>query len=114
MSKKLIVLGAGIAMVLPLVAMAQIIPALPPSPVTTVAGIVDILNFVLRIVFTVLLIVAIAFILFAAFKYLTAMGDPAKVMEAHKALLWAAVAIGVALIATGVRAIVETILRRQG
>lgn len=114
MSKKIIVCGASIAtIVLPFAAFA-VIETTPGSPVTSVGGIIDILDFVIRIVFTVLMIAAIAFILYAAFKYLTAMGDAAKVMEAHKALLWAAVAIAVALVATGVRAIVESVLRRQG
>jgi threonine/homoserine/homoserine lactone efflux protein len=66
---------------------------------------------VIRIIFTLLMIAAIAFILYAAFKYLTAMGDAAKVQEAHRALLWAAVAIAVALIATGVRSIVNSVLQ---
>jgi hypothetical protein len=114
MAKKIALLSVGVAtLLMPVVTLAQI-QTLPPSPVTSVRGIIDVLNFVLRIIFTVLMIAAIGFILYAAFKYLTAMGDPGKVAEAHKALLWAAVAIAVALVATGVRAIVESILGRQG
>lgn len=113
-TKKIALVCAGIAtLAMPFAALAQI-ETLPSSPVTSVRNIVDILNFVIRIIFTVLMIVAIGFILYAAFKYLTAMGDAAKVQEAHRALLWAAVAIAVALVATGVRAIVESVLRRQG
>jgi len=114
MTKKIVLLGAGVAtLILPLATMAQI-ESTPPSPVTSVGGIVDVLNFVIRIIFTVLMIVAIAFILYAAFKYLTAMGDPAKITDAHRALLGAAIAIAVALLATGVRAIVNSVLTRSG
>jgi hypothetical protein len=111
MAKKIVLVGAGIAtLALPFAALAQI-ETLPPSPVSSVQGIIDVLNFVIRIIFTLLMIAAIAFILYAAFKYLTAMGDAAKVQEAHRALLWAAVAIAVALIATGVRSIVNSVLQ---
>ncbi len=113
MTKKIVLLGSGIAiLVLPFAAMA-VIENTPPSPVTSVGGIVDVLDFVVRIIFTVLMITAIAFILWAAFKYLTAMGDPGKIGDAHRALLGAAIAIAIALVATGVRKIVETILLRQ-
>lgn len=114
MVSKIMLVGAGIAtLAMPFAAFAQI-EGLPSSPVTRVGQLIDILNFVIRILFTVLMIAAVAFILYAAFKYLTAMGNPEQVAMAHKALLWAAVSIAVALIATGVRSIVTSILQRQG
>ncbi len=113
-AKKIVLLGVGAStLLMPFAAMAQIQP-LPDSPVRSVSDVISVLNFIVRIIFTVLMIVAIAFILYAAFKYLTAMGSPERVQEAHRALLWAAVAIAVALVATGVRAIIESILRRTG
>lgn len=115
MAKKIILFGAGIAMLaMPFAAFAQFVEYLPEAPVAGIEDIINVLNFVVRIVFTVLMIAAIGFILFAAFKYLTAMGDAAKIQEAHKALLGAAAAIAVALLATGVRAIVESVLRARG
>ncbi len=122
MSKRIIHIGAKAAalamiamLVMPLFvapvleAQERVRPLITPT-ITTVADILGILQFVIRIIFTLLLIVAVGFILFAAFKYLTAMGDPAKVGEAHKALLSAAIAIAVALLATGVEFIVRNIL----
>jgi fumarate reductase subunit D len=112
---KLILKVSAAAMMLAVTAtpvLAQVVGTLPASQVTGVDQIINIINYIVRVIFTVLMIVAIAFILWAAYKYLTAMGDPGKVADAHKALLSAAIAIAVALIATGVRAIVEGILRQ--
>lgn len=113
---KLVALGIlgilALQFALPVAVMAQVQP-LPPSPITDIAGVIRVLKFIVDIVFTVLMIVAIAFILIAAFKYLTAMGDATKVQDAHKMLLYAAVAIALGLIAKGVEAIVRSILQRQ-
>jgi magnesium-transporting ATPase (P-type) len=98
---------------MPLLSNAQIEPY-PQSPVRSISDILAVLRFVVRIVFTLLMIVAIIMIIYAGFKYLTAMGDPGAIQTAHRALVWAAVAIAVGLIAEGVRAIVESILTRQG
>lgn len=101
---------AMIAMlVMPALAVPIVGPPTAPA-IDEVGDIMRILNFIINIIFTLLMIVAIGFILFAAFKYLTAMGDPAKVGEAHKALLSAAIAIAVALVSRGVQALVANIL----
>jgi magnesium-transporting ATPase (P-type) len=100
---------------MPLLSNAQgAIEPYPQSPVRSISDIVAVLRFVVRIVFTLLMIVAIIMIIYAGFKYLTAMGDPGAIQTAHRALVWAAVAIAVGLLAEGVRAIVESILTRQG
>lgn len=57
-------------------------------------------------VFLALLLAAVAFVLLAAYRYLTASGDPAKVTTANKTLIFAAVAIAVALLARTVPVIV--------
>lgn len=51
--------------------------------------------------FVVFLIVAVIAILIAAFKYLTAGGKETGIQEANRALIYAAVAIAVALLAKG-------------
>ena len=62
-------------------------------------------------IFAIFITVAIIFILFAAFTYLTS-GGGEEVQKAHKQLLYAAVAIAVAVLSKGiivvVRKIVET------
>jgi fumarate reductase subunit D len=100
---------------LPVLVLAQITP-LPPAPpgARSIGGLTNILRFVVDIIFTVLMILAIIFILFAAFYYLTAMGDPTKVGKAHNMLIYAAVAIAVALIAQGVEFVVRTVIERTG
>jgi len=61
-------------------------------------------------IYTVLLIVAVVFVLLAAFTYLTASGDPAKVKKATNMLIYAVVAVVVALIAWGIESIVRNAL----
>ncbi len=99
--------------VLPLLALAQVTP-LPPSPLTTFEDFLSILRYVVNFVFTLLMILAIIFILIAAFNYLTAMGNPEKIKSAQSMLIYAAVAIAIALIAQGVQFMVATFLTRRG
>ncbi|MDO8302682.1 MAG: hypothetical protein Q7T18_05535 [Sedimentisphaerales bacterium] len=60
--------------------------------------------------FYALIIVTIFFVLMAAFKYLTADGDPGKVSEASKQLLYAAIAIVVGILAVVFPKIVASII----
>jgi len=93
-----------------LTAYGQITP-LPSSPVTTVGQIVNILNYVVNIIFTVVIIVAVIMFLWAAFTYITAGGDSSKTKQASNMLMWSAVGLGVALLAAGIRAIIENFLQ---
>ena len=74
-----------------------------PAPVISKIGdvpalICDVINWV----FTFLVILTTLFIIIAAFKYLTSAGDPTRVTSANKTLIFAAVAIAVALVAKGI------------
>lgn len=69
-----------------------------------------IINQLIDYFFTLLLVLAVVFILWAAFKYLTAGGDEEKVGKAHQMLLWAVIAIAVALLAQGVIYLVGSIV----
>jgi hypothetical protein len=60
--------------------------------------------------FAFLVVIAILFILWAAFNYLTAQGDPEKVGKANQALLFSAVAIAVAILAKAIPALVGSLL----
>jgi hypothetical protein len=114
MSKRIIQVSAGVVvlMMLAMPVLAQVRP-LPDPPITGVGQIIDVLNFIVRIIFTLLMIAAIAFIFLAAYRYLTAGGDATKMSAAHMSLLSAAIAIAVALLAVGVEAIVRNILERR-
>jgi len=78
--------------------------------VRTVSGLVDILRGVVRWIYILFFIIAVLFIIFAAFTYLTSGGDPEKVGNAKNQLIYAAVAIAVALLALGFQSIVSNFL----
>lgn len=103
-----------ISLVLPALAFAQNIPSpTAPTPSTVPQGTINSLQDVLNTVcivfswmFYFLVAIAVIFILVAAFKYLTAGGEAEKVKGAGNTLLYAAVAVGVALLARAVPLIV--------
>jgi hypothetical protein len=112
---------AVFSLVIPALAFAQV--SAPPSgggvagtsntPTTNITSLQSVLQLfcvVFGWAFYFLIIVAVIFILFAAFKYLTAGGDPENVKKAGSMLLYAAVAIGVALLAKAIPAIIGTFL----
>ncbi|MBN2197797.1 hypothetical protein JW698_01200 [Candidatus Wolfebacteria bacterium] len=77
---------------------------------STVGGIVEIIRNVVRWVYILFFILAVLFILFAAFTYLTAGGDTEKVEKAKNQIIYAAVAIAVALLAVGFEIIIRSFL----
>ncbi len=77
-----------------------------PQGIRSFEGFIGVFNTLINWIFTILLILAVIFILMAAFKYLTAGGDQEKIGVAHKMLIYAIVAIAVALLAQGIRFIV--------
>jgi len=78
---------------------------------TNVSGLVDVIRNVVKWVYVIFFIIAVLFILFAAFTYLTAGGDSEKVAKAKNQIIYAAVAIAVALLAVGVELIVKDLLK---
>lgn len=77
-------------------------PPLPPTPFNNIDFIINQsgpICTIFRYIFFILILIAVIFILVAAFKYLTSAGDPEKVKGANKQIIFAAVAIIVALIA---------------
>jgi len=102
---------SGLA-ILPVGAALAQIETIPPSPITNIEGFLNILRFVANLIFTVLMVLAVIFILVAAFHYLLAFGNPEKVKGAHNMLIYAVVAIAVALLSQGIRLIVQNILQR--
>ena len=77
---------------------------------TSVGGIVDVLRSVVRWIYIIFFIIAVMFVLFAAFSYLTAGGDPERVTTAKNQIIYAAIAIAVALLAVGFEQIIRTFL----
>ena len=79
-----------------------------PTGPTTVQGLLDILDKVINFVFTGLIIFSVFFVIFAAFQFVTAGGDPAGVLQARQKLIWAAVGIIVALIARALPTVIRS------
>lgn len=77
-----------------------------PTPITDIPGVLRSICTAVDWIFTFLIIIAIIFVLIAAFKYLTAAGDPEKVKAASHNLIYAAVAVAVGIVAQGVPLIV--------
>ena len=104
---KLVSSGLTATAVMPYIAWAQgKQPA--PTPITTLPGVLQAICTAVDWIFTFLIIIAIIFVLVAAFKYLTAGGDPEKVKSASHNLIYAAVAVAIGIIAQGVPLIVIT------
>lgn len=109
----------AISFVVPALAFAQGIqsPApgtgagnVPTANITSLQSILNDLCIVFAWAFYFLIVVAIIFVVVAAFKYLTAGGEPEKVKSAGATLLYAAVAIGVALLAKAIPLVVGNFL----
>lgn len=107
----------GLMIAAPFLALAQapvqVPPPTTPGPITSGQGFVDLLNVVLRWVATAFWILAALFVFIAAYKYLTAGGDPEKVKSASSNLLYAVIAIAVAIMAYGLPVLVGNFLRGQ-
>jgi hypothetical protein len=110
-----------IALALPALAFAQGVTPPPPNggvtpvsvpqgTITSLTGVLQILCNVFGWAFYFLIVIAVIFVIVAAFKYLTAAGDPEKVKSAGATLLYAAIAIGVALLAKAVPLVVGSFL----
>ncbi len=84
----------------------------PPLPVsvTGAQGLVEIVGKVIGWIYTFFFVIAVIFILLAAFTYLTSAGDPTKVTSAKNQLIYAAVAIAIALLALSFTTIVKSIV----
>ncbi len=64
------------------------------------------------IIFTLLIVTAVIFVLLGAFEFLTAGGDTEKVAKGRERILWAIIAVVVALLARGIiRFIVDRLYR---
>ena len=84
---------------------------LPDTAVaTTGAGLLALIDTITNWFFAVFTVLALIFVLLAAFNFVTAGGDEAKVSEARQKLIWAAIGIIVALISKGLVPIVRSIV----
>lgn len=91
-------------------------PVVPPTP-GALTSLTNFKTFICTVVFnwffTFLVVLAAIFALVAAYKYLTAGGDPEKVKAASNILIYAAVAIVAALFARGLPLLVTSLIGGQ-
>ncbi|MEK7510326.1 MAG: hypothetical protein AAB567_02060 [Patescibacteria group bacterium] len=108
---KVIVVSLVLALVGVSMALAQAQPPEKiPTGITTAKGLIDLVKLITDWVFVVLLVMAVIFIILAAFQFITGGGDPAAVAMARTKLIWAAVGVGVALLARGLPEAVKDIV----
>ncbi len=81
------------------------------SPIKNVAGLIIVLNNIVKVLYQAFFIVAIGFIILAAFTYLTAKDDPEKIKSATKQILYATIAIAIALVSVGVSTIIFNFIK---
>lgn len=110
-----------LALALPVLAFAQESPTAPTessvpqaTSITSLSSVLNLLCTVFAWAFYFLIVVAVIFVIVAAFRYLTAAGDPEKVKAAGSTLLYAAIAIGVALLARAVPLVIGSFLGASG
>lgn len=91
---------------LPFLALAQAPPPLPSTAPVSLGGVAKLICTAAAWAFFFLIILAVVFVLIAAFKYLTASGDPEKVKGASHMLIYAVVAVAVGILARGLPLVV--------
>ncbi|RJQ28154.1 hypothetical protein C4565_04120 [Candidatus Parcubacteria bacterium] len=96
----------GFSLLTPALAMAQATGV----DVSTVGGLVGKVNTFVKLAVAVLFVLATIFIVMAAFKYLTGKGDPNEIKKAQAMIVWAIVAMVVALFAWAIPKIVTNFL----
>jgi Type IV secretion system pilin len=106
-----------VSLAVPLLAAAQV----PQPPITapnaginSIGAVSSSLCAITNWLFYFLILLAVIFIIIAAYKYLTAAGDPEKVKAASHSLLYAAIAIVVAILAKAVPSLVGSIIGQNG
>lgn len=98
----------AILLVLPLISFAQTAPA--DVSIRSEGALIGLLLRILGLLRTLFWIAVVFFILLAAFYYLTSGGDAAKAGKANQMLMYAVIAIVVALVATSLPYLVRSLL----
>ena len=81
-----------------------------PSGPTSGTQLIALIDVVTNWVFAIFVVLTIIFVLLAAFQFVTAGGDAAKVGEARQKLIWASVGVIVALASKGLVPVIRNII----
>jgi len=100
----------GLLVIIPLLSLAQaeIVPPLPASQGNAFAYLLNLVDKLATYMLSALIVVAAVMIIYAGFIYLTAGSNPENVDKGKNILIYAAVAIGIGLLAK-----IVTLLARQ-
>ena len=82
-------------------------------PINSIQGIFTILRKIVQYVYIAFFFFGILFILLAAYNFLFARGEPEKIKSARTQILWAVVAIVIALISVGAAQIIQSFINVQ-
>jgi len=97
-----------IAFLLPVFVYAQ--TRQPQTSITTPEKVIALINKAGGWFYSALLALAVIYIIYAGFKFLTAGGDEKKVEEAKQQLIYAIIALAVAMLATGIVKVMKQFL----
>jgi uncharacterized membrane protein len=86
----------------------------PQSSINTVQAVLNDICGVFDWMFYFLIALSVIFIVIAAYRYLTASGEPEKVKKATNTIIYAAIAVAVALLALAIPSIVANFLNASG
>ena len=87
---------------------------LPKSPITEPNQFLDVIASVVKWTYAIFFIITVMFVLFAAFNYLTGGDDAEKIKSAHQQIMYAAIAVAIALLAVGFSLIIKRFLNPSG
>lgn len=85
-----------------------IIPA--PTGPTTGLEVVELIVNLTNWLFVGFMVLAAVFVVLAAWQFISSSGEPVAVAQARAKLLWAAIAIGVAVLSRGIVAVIGKII----
>ncbi len=86
---------------------------LPGSPITEPNQFLDVIASVVKWTYAIFFIITVMFVLFAAFNYLTGGDDAEKIKSAHQQIMYAGIAVAIALLAVGFSLIIQRFLGSQ-
>ena len=80
------------------------------SPINEPNQFLDVIASVVKWTYAIFFIITVMFVLFAAFNYLTGGDDAEKIKSAHQQIMYAAIAVAIALLAVGFSLIIKRFL----
>lgn len=97
-------------MVLPMLSFAQGQGLGDPAPIENLGDVGGLVSTIVNWMIGIFWIITVAFLIWAAFLYLTAGGEEEKLNEAKSRVIYALIAAAIALLSTGIQAIVRNLL----